>query len=152
MAGLKYLSDGDVALYERDGFDRFACKICGEPGFIETDYEALGVCAGCVKTLAHAFLMKHSGQPDSIFSPKEEFDAYWAERDRQKKAGKQPIPSKIRRQVLERDRYRCQECGDHRDLQVDHIHPESKGGTLDLNNLRCLCKPCNVRKGSKVAP
>jgi 5-methylcytosine-specific restriction endonuclease McrA len=151
MTSLNYLNAEAIALYGRDGFARFVCKICDQPGFVESEYEECCVCSTCVKKLAHAFIMKHSGEPDSRFAPKGEYDAYWAERDRRKKAGKQPIPSKVRRQVLERDQYRCQECGDHRNLQVDHIFPESKGGTIELGNLRCLCKPCNVRKGSRIA-
>lgn len=129
---------------------RFTCRLCGSDGFAETEYEAMGVCAKCVKKLAHAFVMKHHGEPDPTFSPPDEYKEWALARAARKKAGKQPIPSGIRRQVLERDKFRCQLCGDHRDLQVDHIHPEALGGTLDLNNLQCLCKPCNIKKGKRV--
>lgn len=36
-------------------------------------------------------------------------------------------------------------------LSIDHIHPERHGGTLDEDNLQTLCRPCNSRKGSRVA-
>lgn len=62
---------------------------------------------------------------------------------------KQRIGHALRRQVFERDAYRCVHCGDHMDLTVDHIHPESKGGDLELGNLQTLCRPCNSRKGAK---
>lgn len=62
---------------------------------------------------------------------------------------KKKIGHELRRKVFERDAYRCVHCGDHMDLSVDHIHPESKGGTLDMDNLQTLCRPCNSRKGTK---
>jgi len=63
---------------------------------------------------------------------------------------KKPISNRIRKAVFERDAYRCQQCGDWHDLTVDHIHPESKGGTLDMNNLQTLCNTCNSTKGDRV--
>ena len=60
------------------------------------------------------------------------------------------IKQGLRTRVLERDRYRCVHCGTHLDLCVDHIHPESKGGTLDETNLQTLCRSCNSKKGSKA--
>lgn len=62
---------------------------------------------------------------------------------------KKKIGHELRRKVFERDAYRCVHCGDHMDLSVDHIYPESKGGTLDMENLQTLCRPCNSRKGAK---
>lgn len=66
---------------------------------------------------------------------------------------KAPIPQSLRVQVFERDGYRCQTpgCGSWKDLQVDHIHPESLGGPTTLGNLQTLCRPCNGRKGTKLA-
>lgn len=49
-----------------------------------------------------------------------------------------------------RDDFRCKHCGTRDNLSVDHIHPESLGGTLDLDNLQTLCMPCNARKGVRV--
>lgn len=63
---------------------------------------------------------------------------------------KQAISNRIRKAVFERDAYRCQHCGAWRDLSVDHIIPESAGGTLDLENLQTLCQPCNSRKGARL--
>lgn len=67
-----------------------------------------------------------------------------------------PIPPKkkvikqgLRTQVLERDAYRCVFCGSHKDLCVDHIKPESKGGALHPDNLQTLCRSCNSIKGAK---
>jgi hypothetical protein len=65
------------------------------------------------------------------------------------KKSKQLKPS-LRRVVMERDAYRCKHCDSHVDLSVDHIHPKSKGGTDDLENLQTLCRSCNSKKGIKV--
>lgn len=62
---------------------------------------------------------------------------------------KQTIPREIRWQVWERDNFTCQKCGSRRYLTVDHIFPESKGGTLDIDNLQTLCRLCNSKKGNK---
>ncbi len=63
---------------------------------------------------------------------------------------KQPMPQRLRKQVLERDAYRCRNCGDWHDLAVDHVYPESRGGQATLDNLQTLCRPCNSRKGNRV--
>lgn len=59
-----------------------------------------------------------------------------------------PIPSKTRWEVWERDNFTCQHCGQRKDLAVDHIRPESKGGSLDMDNLQTLCRSCNSKKGN----
>lgn len=56
----------------------------------------------------------------------------------------------LRKMVMERDAYRCQQCGGWIDLEVDHIVPRSRGGTDDLDNLQTLCRTCNRRKGNRL--
>lgn len=63
---------------------------------------------------------------------------------------KQPIPSSLRWKIWERDDFTCQGCGVRQRLTIDHIIPESAGGTLDPENLQTLCKSCNSAKGSKT--
>ncbi|WP_239496089.1 HNH endonuclease [Salinicola peritrichatus] len=63
---------------------------------------------------------------------------------------KQKISQSLRTKVFERDEYRCKWCGDHKNLCVDHIYPESKGGSLELSNLQTLCRTCNLKKGDRV--
>jgi hypothetical protein len=60
-----------------------------------------------------------------------------------------PIPQPLRKQVLERDAYRCQHCGGWENLCVDHVVPESAGGLATLENLQALCRSCNSKKGAR---
>lgn len=61
-----------------------------------------------------------------------------------------PIEPSLRRQILERDAYRCQECGGWTNLSLDHIIPITKGGQNTADNLRVLCLSCNTRKGNRT--
>lgn len=54
------------------------------------------------------------------------------------------------RAVFDRDGWECQWCGSHRNLTVDHIHPVSKGGTNEFDNLQTLCGSCNSAKGARI--
>jgi 5-methylcytosine-specific restriction endonuclease McrA len=62
---------------------------------------------------------------------------------------KHKIPDHIRWSVWERDNFTCKHCGSRRNLSVDHVVPESMGGTLTMENLQTLCKTCNCRKGAR---
>lgn len=60
------------------------------------------------------------------------------------------IPAHVRREVWERDGGKCQYplaaggvCGSTRDLELDHIHPQSLGGGSTADNLRVACRPHN---------
>lgn len=60
------------------------------------------------------------------------------------------VGSKLKKQVFERDRYRCLTCGGYKDLSIDHIYPISKGGATELANLQTLCRSCNSNKGTRT--
>ena len=69
---------------------------------------------------------------------------------------RQPIPRKLRYSLLRRAGFRCETCGaspqdDGVRLEIDHIHPVSRGGTNDPSNLRVLCRDCNAGKGAGPA-
>lgn len=56
-----------------------------------------------------------------------------------------------RKNVIRRDGFKCQYCGEHRPpLTVDHIIPRSRGGADQWENLVCACVRCNNRKGSRT--
>jgi hypothetical protein len=63
---------------------------------------------------------------------------------------RKPISNRLRTEVFERDAYRCVECGDYHNLQIDHSFPVSKGGTNHIGNLQTLCRSCNSRKKDSV--
>lgn len=62
------------------------------------------------------------------------------------------IDRQLRKEILERDNYRCRECG----IRVirgkgvrphlNHIQPKSAGGLDALDNLITLCEPCHATK------
>ena len=55
--------------------------------------------------------------------------------------------ARVRRLVLERDQWRCRQCGRAGRLEVDHVVPLRRGGSeFDLGNLQALCTTCHVRK------
>ena len=62
---------------------------------------------------------------------------------------------RVRRQVLERDGYRCQigyQGCTVQATQVDHIRPMSAGGAkYDPSNLRAACRTCNAARPSGQA-
>ena len=99
-------------------------------------------CVDC-GTEIFTYLAEESAKCDECFGLTKSF----ASRVFKKK--KKKIPKSVRWEVWERDNFTCKGCGSRRNLEIDHIYPESKGGTLDLNNLQTLCKSCNVRKGAK---
>jgi 5-methylcytosine-specific restriction endonuclease McrA len=61
------------------------------------------------------------------------------------KRARQTILPKTRREVLQRDRHRCQTpgCRNTRFLELHHKRPVNKGGTNDPANLVTLCAACH---------
>ena len=55
-----------------------------------------------------------------------------------------------RRQVFDRDKWRCRSCGLTGGLECDHILPIDLGGdAFDLDNLQALCRGCHVSKTAR---
>lgn len=65
------------------------------------------------------------------------------------------ISSEVRQRVAEFSRFRCGYCHTSQQvvgpfLEVDHIIPESKGGTSEEKNLIMACPMCNSHKADRV--
>jgi 5-methylcytosine-specific restriction endonuclease McrA len=57
----------------------------------------------------------------------------------------------VRQYLLEKWGRKCAYC-DHVGvpLQIEHIHPKSKGGSNRVSNLTLSCERCNLKKGTKL--
>ncbi len=55
-----------------------------------------------------------------------------------------------RKNIIRRDRFRCQYCGGRDGLTVDHVVPKSRGGKDTWENLVAACTRCNNKKGSRT--
>jgi 5-methylcytosine-specific restriction endonuclease McrA len=56
-----------------------------------------------------------------------------------------------KREILRRDDYTCQYCGNRTSqLTIDHIIPRRLGGTHRWENLVAACPSCNHRKGGRT--
>lgn len=55
---------------------------------------------------------------------------------------------RVRWRALQRDGYRCVQCGARGRVEVDHIKPVRTHPELayELSNTQCLCVPCHSRK------
>ncbi|MDA8377381.1 MAG: RNA-guided endonuclease IscB, partial [Planctomycetia bacterium] len=55
----------------------------------------------------------------------------------------------VREYLLEKWGRECAYCGaEHTPLEIDHIHPRSKGGSDRVSNLTLACHDCNQAKGN----
>jgi 5-methylcytosine-specific restriction protein A len=52
----------------------------------------------------------------------------------------------LRNQVLERDGWRCQDCGTMKNLQIHHIKRRSQLGGDVAHNLITLCAGCHGKR------
>lgn len=63
------------------------------------------------------------------------------------------MTKELRRRIIERDNYTCQNCGkympDEVGLHVDHIVSIKNGGKTVESNLQVLCDKCNLSKGAR---
>jgi len=66
------------------------------------------------------------------------------------------LSTSTRQIVRKRARNRCEYCQSHQDytmgrMQIDHVQPQSKGGSSDLGNLCLACELCNQYKWTKTS-
>jgi 5-methylcytosine-specific restriction endonuclease McrA len=55
-----------------------------------------------------------------------------------------------RKNILKRDRMKCQYCGTSSELTIDHVLPRSRGGQDVWTNLVTACTKCNQKKGNRT--
>jgi 5-methylcytosine-specific restriction endonuclease McrA len=62
-----------------------------------------------------------------------------------------PMVRLSKREILRRDDYTCQYCGQRSPiLTLDHVIPRSRGGGHTWENLVTACPSCNHRKGRRT--
>ncbi len=88
---------------------------------------------------------------------------------RKKRRTRNPISKNVRRDILERDGWRCKWCKrsvrpknvpilfwninlNKNKANIDHKKPFARGGSDDFNNLQTYCEHCNKSKGSRRKP
>ena len=54
--------------------------------------------------------------------------------------------------LYKRDGFSCVYCGSTLNLQLDHLHPRSKGGSNHKSNLVTACRSCNKAKSNRIIP
>lgn len=62
-------------------------------------------------------------------------------------------PTVTKAKLIIRDRHMCGYCGGvfaAKDLQAEHIIPQSRGGAYSFQNLICSCAFCNGKKGART--
>jgi uncharacterized phage protein (TIGR02220 family) len=64
--------------------------------------------------------------------------------------GNRYIPDALRKAVFARDGGKCRLCQAEENIEIDHIHPVSRGGNSEIENLQLLCRPCNRRKRTRL--
>lgn len=57
----------------------------------------------------------------------------------------------IRPKALERDEYKCVQCGSTTEIHVHHIIERKNGGSDELDNLQTLCRLCHSKKHPTVS-
>jgi 5-methylcytosine-specific restriction endonuclease McrA len=58
-----------------------------------------------------------------------------------------------RRNLLLRDNFKCQYCGEavsNKDFTIDHVVPRSRGGPNSWDNFVVACFPCNIKKRDRT--
>lgn len=125
----------------------------GQVLVLNQDYQPLSVC-GVRKSLMLLFLEKaemlHPHPERRIRTVSQEWD--FPSVIRLRNYARAPFQSIVltRKNILKRDGNRCQYCGTHDDLTIDHVIPRSRGGADTWENLVTACHRCNHRKGNRT--
>ena len=133
-----FLCGDAVDVYKCDSCERERDERGGWPGHLHWEKQNFTICLQCLKELAK----------ENIPELKEDWE--WEDGERNNIYKKKYISFNLRWQVWERDNFTCQKCGSRKNLTIDHIYPESKGGETESSNFQTLCGKCNRQKGNKI--
>jgi hypothetical protein len=127
--------DWSLAYWEARRFCSMACRGNGKIGW------TMQVCALCGKTcvLGHIGRLYCSQACYFVSLRTERYPV------RNRRRG-QEFSDRMKRLILERAGYRCEQCGATERLQYDHIVPCHRGGTNDVANGQALCGDCHGLK------
>tara|TARA_R110001599_G_scaffold1889_4_gene9711 strand:- start:135686 stop:136192 length:507 start_codon:yes stop_codon:yes gene_type:complete len=120
---------------------------------LNQDYQPLSVCS-LQRSMKLIFLEKaellHDDPEKKLRTPSEQFD--FPSVIRLRRYIRLPYTKVVltRRNVMRRDGFKCQYCGQKSKLTIDHIHPKSRGGKDTWENLTTACDKCNVKKGNRT--
>jgi 5-methylcytosine-specific restriction endonuclease McrA len=120
---------------------------------LNQDYQPLSVCS-LQRSMKLIFLEKaellHDDPEKKLRTPSDQFD--FPSVIRLRRYIRLPYTKVVltRRNVMRRDGFRCQYCGQKSKLTIDHIHPKSRGGKDTWENLTTACDKCNVKKGNRT--
>lgn len=64
-------------------------------------------------------------------------------RKEDKKVKRTTIPMALKKEVWQKAKSQCENCGSNYALEIDHIKPVALGGDNNRKNLRLLCRQCN---------
>ena len=65
---------------------------------------------------------------------------------------REPITREMKLAVFRLDNNECVYCSSTTLLEVDHIQPDSLGGTNEIENLVTCCDRCNKKKANRTTP
>lgn len=137
-----------------------ACELCcgwiegskGEPHlyFKSQNLKESHICMTCYGNLIPAiYEMAGAGDGGIIH-----LEFKLALQSRHNRKHRQPFKEyrKVFKELLGKYNFSCVHCGEKNEkkLTIDHIHPVSKGGGDETDNLQILCKSCNSKKGAKL--
>lgn len=120
---------------------------------LNQDYQPLSVCS-LQRSMKLIFLEKaellHDDPEKKLRTPSDQYD--FPSVIRLRRYIRLPYTKVVltRRNVMRRDSFRCQYCGQKSKLTIDHIHPKSRGGKDTWENLTTACDKCNVKKGNRT--
>lgn len=111
--------------------------------------------ARSVVSTERAFVISYKGNAEVIHEHDESFKLVNPELDIKKPSiirvfkyvnqRFQKVPP-TRDNIYKRDNYECVYCGYNKNLTLDHVIPQSKGGPNTWENLVTACKSCNSEK------